>query len=176
MSLRNPLVLRRAALLGLAFLPALGFAAGVDGGQVDAGAALDAGTTSRDGGAPELPPAPSFQVTQADGGPLELDGGVAPDTALRLNLGARFEQPAIRLRDSGGKPVAHHTELRLLADRTEAVLQPDAPLRTGTTFQLVVSDGATRFRLPDGTETGSLELRFKTSGEPPAPPPRRRRR
>lgn len=155
----------RTLALAAAGILAAGTAAAA---SLDAGAALPTAVDS--GSADAGPPAGmlSWSLTAADGGALDLDGGVPTDAELAVHVEPRLVDFRLRLLDASGRLVPATENIRLGA-HTDVALRPDPALQPGSAYQLVLEpDASETLRDAQGHAYASADLRFRTAGEPPS--------
>ena len=121
-----------------------------------------------------------LQLTEVDGGILDLDGGVPVDHALQFELPVRVEDLRLRVIDGSTRLVPARQHLRLTS-RTAVRVVPDAPLQPATSYRAVAEpETGDALKDPHGLPLAIPELSFRTAGEPlpvrPAPHRRRKRR
>ncbi|MBS2030349.1 MAG: hypothetical protein JST54_20775 [Deltaproteobacteria bacterium] len=135
----------------------------------DAGLVVDGGAP--DSGTPVSPPVKrselSWSLTLADGGPLELDGGVPVGVDLAADIPVRLADFQVRLLDAASHQVSATEDIRL-TDKTSVLIHPDPPLNSGSTYSVSIEpDSSDAIRDPQGQAYANAEIRFRTAGEPP---------
>jgi hypothetical protein len=144
-----------------------------DAGPGSATAPTDAGSapTNSPSGAPL-----SWNVALADGGPVELDGGVPTDADLEVRFEPRLPDLRVRLLDATGHQVPATERVRL-STGTSVLIHPDPALQPGSRYSLVAEPEVSEsLRDAEGHPFVAAELGLRTAGEPPPKKPAKRRR
>jgi hypothetical protein len=114
-----------------------------------------------------------LQLTELDGGRLELDGGVPIDHALQFELPGRVDDLRLRIVDGNGHLVAAREHLKL-TERTTVRFAPDSPLLPATSYHAIAEpETADALKDAHGALLTIPEFAFRTAGDPlPARPAR----